>query len=156
VLEVGTGSGAVALALADELPGVRVTATDSSVHALEVARANASRLGLAERISFREGSVPDGQFDLVVANLPYVSRREWELLAPEISAWEPRSALLGGEDGLDVVREVVPRLDADIVALEVGAGQAGAVAGILRDAGLTEVSPRRDLAGIDRVVVGRR
>jgi release factor glutamine methyltransferase len=157
VLEVGTGSGAVALAVATELPGVRVIATDTSLAALEVARANAARLGLAERVALRHGSVPDRErFDLVLANLPYVGEDEWEDLAPEISRHEPREALVAGPTGLEAIETVVREASGDVLAVEVGAGQAPDVAAMIRDAGFERAQTRRDLAGIERVVVGRR
>ena len=156
VLDVGTGSGAVALAIADELPETVVTATDTSPGAVDLARRNASRLGLSERVQIEQGSVPEGEFDLAVANLPYVREGEWAGLAPEIRGWEPREALLAGPDGLDAFRAVVPELAAAVVALEVGEGQADAVAGLLEAAGFGEIDARRDLAGIERVVVGHR
>lgn len=159
VLDVGTGSGAIALAIADELPGCEVVATDSSAAALEVAMANATRLGLEGRVSLVRGTLPpdDGRrFDLVVANLPYVSEREWPALEPEVTRWEPREALLGGPDGLDAIRALVPGLAAvaPALALEVGADQARAVEGLLREAGFDRVEARSDLAGIPRVVWG--
>jgi release factor glutamine methyltransferase len=159
VLDVGTGSGAIALAIAAELPGCEVTATDTSPAALDVARANAERLGLASRVKLVAGTLPpDGGFELAVANLPYVSEAEWEGLEPEVAKWEPREALLAGPDGLDALRATIPALAgvADIVALEVGVGQAAEVAGLLIDAGLGAVETRADLAQIDRVVIGRR
>lgn len=161
VLDVGTGSGAIALALADELPGCDVTASDTSSAALEVARANADRLGLAGRVRFVEGTLPpDEAFDLTVANLPYVSEAEWPSLQPELTQWEPREALLAGADGLDAIRafvtEAAARRLTGMLALEVGDGQAGEVAGLLRDVGYSEIATRRDLAGIERVVAGRR
>ena len=113
VLDMGTGSGAIALAIADELPGCELIATDTSAAALEVARANAERLGLAERVEFVEAMLPPepGEFDLIVANLPYVAEREWGGLEPEVTKWEPREALLAGPDGLDVLRTVaIPAL----------------------------------------------
>jgi release factor glutamine methyltransferase len=158
-LDVGTGSGAIALAIADELPDCAITATDASLAALEVARANAERLGLADRVRFLDGtSVAGEQFDLVVANLPYVAESDWASLAPEVTEWEPRGALLSGPDGLDAFRAAMPAFTASapLVALEVGEGQAEAVAGLLRDSGFTEVQVRCDLAGIERVVWGRR
>jgi release factor glutamine methyltransferase len=169
VLDVGTGSGAVALAIADELPGCVVVATDTSAAALEVAEANARRLGLADRVRLVEGMLPPtapnggespGQkeppFDLLVANLPYVSEAEWGGLEPEVTEWEPREALLAGPDGLDVLRAAIPAFAgiAPTVALEVGAGQAPAVAELLLEAGFGEVETRADLAGIPRVVRG--
>jgi release factor glutamine methyltransferase len=166
VLEVGTGSGAVALALAAELPGVEVVASDSSPAALEAARANAERLGLADRVQLLLGMLPDeGEFDLLLANLPYVAERDWQRLAPEIRNWEPREALLAGRDGLaairallDAVRERERRGQAisDAVALEVGAGQAGEVAELLADAGYPRSEVRHDLAGTGRVVLAKR
>jgi len=161
VLDVGTGSGAVALAIADELPACRVTATDTSGAALEVARANAGRLGLEERVEFVEAVVPppgSGGFDLAVANLPYVGEREWSGLEPEVTQWEPREALLAGPDGLDILRTAIPAITdtAPAVALEVGEGQAAAVGQLLFEAGHGAVEVRNDLAGIERVVVGRR
>ncbi len=170
VLDVGTGSGAIALAIADELPGCEVTATDTSPAALEVARANASRLGLAERVEFLAGSVPEGrQFDLILANLPYVAEAEWPGLQPEVTQWEPREALLAGSDGLDAYRTLLDprgrisdRIAATTatsggfaVALEVGDGQAAAVAVLLEGAGFGSIQTRDDLAGIERVVLGK-
>jgi release factor glutamine methyltransferase len=159
-LDMGTGSGAVALAIADELPGCEVVATDTSAAALEVARANAGRLGLAGRVEFVEGMLPGepGELDLVVANLPYVAEAEWGGLEPEVTEWEPREALLAGPDGLDVLRAAIPAAAAvaPALALEAGAGQAQAVSGLLFEAGFTAVETRADLAGIPRVVWGRR
>ena len=157
VLDVGTGSGAVALAVADELPGASVTATDASEAALEVARANAIRLGLGARVTFRRGSVPKGErFDVALANLPYVREDEWPGLAPEIARYEPRDALVSGPTGLDAIAAVLPRIDAAAVAAEVGAGQAAEVAELARAAGFRRTEARSDLSGIERVVVGRR
>jgi release factor glutamine methyltransferase len=177
VLDVGTGSGAIALALADELPEAVIVATDTSPGALEVARANADRLGLAGRVRIEAGTVPEGEsFDLVLANLPYVAEREWAGLEPEVTQWEPREALLAGEDGLDAYRELLAPLDAGpaeclrptfgdgpevlagtaAIAVEIGVGQAVEVAELMRDAGFAEVEVREDLAGIERVVVGER
>jgi len=156
VLDVGTGSGAIALAVAAELPECEVVATDTSSAALEVARANAERLGLADRVELVEGTLPDSdEFDLVLANLPYVSEAEWGGLEPEVTEWEPREALLAGPDGLDAIRalfEAGPL--ANRVALEVGAGQAETVSGLMREAGFGQIEGRKDFAGIDRVVVG--
>ena len=157
VLEVGTGSGAVALAVASELPEARLTATDTSEAAVEVARTNAARLGLEDRVAIRRGSVPEGErFDVALANLPYVREGEWAGLAPEITEYEPRDALVSGPTGLEAIAEVLPRIDATAVAVEVGAGQAGEVVGLARASGLRRTEVRLDLAGIERVVVGRR
>lgn len=151
VVDVGTGSGAIALALADERPDLRVVGTEASAGALAVARANAARLGLD--VELVEGDLLDGvsgPVDAVVCNPPYV--RAGERLAPEL-AYEPPEALYAGPEGLEVYRRLAPALAAvPFVALEVGAGQAGAVAALLRGHE-TEVVP--DLAGIPRVVVAR-
>jgi release factor glutamine methyltransferase len=170
VLDVGTGSGAVALAIAAELPDCEVTATDTSAAALDVARANAARLGLEDRVHLLEGTIPPAMtFELTVANLPYIAEPEWPKLEPEITEWEPREALLAGPDGLDAIRTVFSsrvRLfshrvgrsansQGETVALEVGDGQAEAVGEMLREAGFAAVETRLDLAGIERVVVGR-
>jgi len=166
VLDVGTGSGAIALAVADELPSCAITATDTSPGALEVARANAERLGLVDRVRFLEGTLPEGEnFDLVLANLPYVAERDWPALQPEVTQWEPREALLAGPDGLDAYRALIPGSAgrfhryagqrAGALAVEVGEGQAEAVAALMREAGFSAIETRRDLAGIERVVVGR-
>jgi len=157
VLDVGTGSGAVALAIADELPNCRVTATDDSPLALEVAKENACRLGLEERVEFEQGTLPaHGEFDLLVANLPYVAERDWPHLEPDVTHWEPREALLAGRDGLDAIRALlaVP-LPARVVGLEVGKGQAERVSRFASVAGFEGVEARRDLAGIERMVWGR-
>ncbi len=174
VLDIGTGSGAIALAVADELATCEVTATDTSPRALEVARANAERLGLDARVRFVEGTVPAGEeFDLVLANLPYVAERDWPSLQREVTDWEPREALLAGLDGLDAYRALLPDQvrvlsspapqDANpaavltsALALEVGEGQSDAVAGLLEAAGFRSVRRLRDLAGIERVVLGER
>ncbi len=171
VLDVGTGSGAIALAVADELPECEVTATDTSPGALEVARANAERLGLAERVCFFDGTLPPDDpepgagYDLVLANLPYVAERHWPSLQPEVTQWEPREALLAGPDGLDAYRSFLPECgrafsrypgqSSTTLAVEVGEGQAPAVAELMRAAGFGAVEARRDLAGIERVVIGR-
>ncbi len=166
VLDVGTGSGAIALAVADELPTCGVIATDTSSGALEVARDNADRHGLAERVRFLEGTLPDdGEFDLVLANLPYVAERDWPSLQPEVTRWEPREALRAGPDGLDAYRALIPECaghwhryaeqKTGALAVEVGKGQAEAIGVLMRKAGFEEIEARRDLAGIERVVVGR-
>jgi release factor glutamine methyltransferase len=166
VLDVGTGSGAIALAIADELPECEVTATDASPAALEVARANAERLGQTGRVEFIEGTVPeDGHFDLIVANLPYIAERDWASLQPEVTQWVPREALLAGADGLDAYRAFIPgcalllyryaKQKKGALAVEVGEGQAAAVAELFREAGFGGIEARCDLAGIERVVLGR-
>jgi release factor glutamine methyltransferase len=158
VADVGTGSGAIALALKAERPDLRVVATDTDPAALALARANAARLGL--EVEWLRGDLlepVEGPLDAIVSNPPYV--REGEQLAPEIARYEPAGALLAGPDGLDVLRRLAPAAGARgaaFAAFEVGLGQADAVAALLRDAGFGATSVLPDLAGIDRVVVGRR
>jgi release factor glutamine methyltransferase len=165
LLDIGTGSGAIALAVAAEVPGCAVTATDTSAAALEVARSNAERLGLADRVRFVPGSVPEGEsFDLILANLPYVAESDWASLQPEVTEWEPREALLAGPDGLDAIRALLDKRGrgfnriaaqtSTAIALEVGEGQAPAVSELLREAGFARTQTRPDLAGIARVVLG--
>jgi release factor glutamine methyltransferase len=170
LLDVGTGSGAIALAVADELPGCAVTATDTSVAALSVARTNAERLGLADRVRFLDGTIPEGEtFDLVLANLPYVEETTWSSLQPEVTQWEPREALLAGPDGLDAIRALITECCRPLsriatqkttapmaLVLELGEGQAEAVRELMADAGFAAIETRCDLAGIERVVLGER
>lgn len=157
VADIGTGSGAVALALADERPDLRVVATDISADALAVAGGNAERLGL--QVEFAQGDLldaVDGPLDAVVSNPPYVE--DGAALPPDVARHEPAGALFAGADGLDVYRRLVPQAAAraPFLAVEVGAGQAGVVGALMRAAGFTGVQTHRDLAGIDRVVVGIR
>jgi len=156
VLDVGTGSGAVALALKHERPDLEVAGTDISADAVAVARTNAIAVGV--EVQFVRADLLagiGGRIDAVLANLPYVTD-DFEL-PPEISLYEPRGALFAGGDGLDVIRRLIAMLDGvAAVALEVGFDQADAVAELLRGAGFSSVERVLDLAGHQRVVVGRR
>jgi release factor glutamine methyltransferase len=157
VVDVGTGSGAIALALEDERPDLEVTGTDVSEDALEVARANAERLGLDVAFAHADLLAGVGDFDAVVSNPPYVE--DGAELAPEIVRHEPSLALRAGPDGLDVLRALVPAaaaLGAEVLAVEVGAGQAAAVEELARGAGFGRAERRRDLAGVERVVIAWR
>jgi release factor glutamine methyltransferase len=157
VVDVGTGSGAIALALKDERPDLEVTGTDVSGDALAVARANAQRLGLDVAFAHADLLAGIGSFDAVVSNPPYVE--DGAELAPEIVRHEPALALRAGPEGLDVLSLLVPAaaaLGADLLAVEVGAGQAAAVEALASEAGFGPAERRRDLAGIDRVVVAWR
>ena len=163
VLDVGTGSGAVALAVADELPEAELVATDTSLEALALAATNRDRLRLGSRVQLALVSLPPGgpPFDLVLANLPYVSEAEWPRLKPEITRFEPRDALVAGPTGLERIEALLAaialaELETRAVGLEVGAGQAGEVAGLARRAGFERVRTLTDLAGIERVVAGER
>jgi release factor glutamine methyltransferase len=157
VADVGTGSGAVALALKDERPDLQVTGLDVSAAALAVARANGERHGLDVRWIVSD-LLDGGGYDAVVANLPYVSADE--VLAPDIVDFEPAGAVFAGEMGLEVVRRLVDqtssRDDVRLLGLEIGAGQADAVVDLFTAGGFASVLRRRDLAGIERVIVGRR
>lgn len=161
VLDVGTGSGAVALALKDERPDLLVTGSDLSEDALELARVNGERLGL-EVVWLRADLLAgvDDAFDAILSNPPYVAESERWSLAPEILRHEPAEALFSGPDGLTAIRallaQVAARERVEMVALEVGAGQAPAVMELARAAGFPAVRAERDLAGIERVVVGER
>jgi release factor glutamine methyltransferase len=160
VLDVGTGSGAVALALKHERPDLQITATDVSGAAVEVARANAASLDLD--VSFRIADLLSGVGrlpDAVLANLPYVPD-ETALMA-DVEAYEPVSALRGGTDGLAVIRRLLGDIGSRApverpgwIGLEIGSDQGAAVAALVTAAGYRDVAVRRDLAGLDRVVVG--
>ncbi|MEA2409912.1 MAG: release factor glutamine methyltransferase [Thermoleophilaceae bacterium] len=150
VHDVGTGSGAVALALKHERPDLSVSGSDASADAVEVARENATRLGLEVPFSVADG-LPAGEYELVVANLPYVREGEWEGLEPEIRLYEPREALVSGSDGLDAIRSLVAVAPAGaLLALEHAPDQAEAARALL-----TGSRTVRDLAGRERVTVGR-
>jgi release factor glutamine methyltransferase len=161
VLDVGTGSGAVALALADERPDLSVTGSDSSADALSLAHENGGRLGLDVRWLQADllAGVPD-EFDAVLSNPPYVREDERAALAPEILRHEPASALFAGADGLAVVHRLVAqageRERVRLLAVEIGQGRAGAVAQTMQRGAFAAVRVECDLAGIERVVVGER
>ena len=152
VLDLGTGSGAIALAIADERPDARVTAVDSAAAAVALARENAERLDLA--IEVRQGDLEAAAegWDLVVSNPPYVAADEWESLQPEIRDWEPRNALVG-----EGIHEEIARLASTrLLVFEVGDGQADHVADTLASLGYADITITPDLAEEDRVVEGRR
>ncbi len=168
VLDLGCGSGAIAIALAANAPHARIVAADISDDALEIAARNAARLGFAPRLEFvrtdcfapLDGAGALGRFDLIVANPPYIAAAEIAGLAPEVRDFEPRIALAGGADGRDFYRRIASGCDAHMtpaadVIVEVGAGQAAPVAEIFRATGRAEITIARDLAGLERVVRAR-
>lgn len=165
ILEIGTGTGCVAIAIAANAAGARIVATDVNAQAIALARENAERAGVAGRIEFREGSLfePIGSdeipFDAICSNPPYVEAGAFEKLSPGIRLYEDRAALVAGPDGLAVIRELVgqagrwlaPR---GLLAFEIGAGQHDAVLALLRAAGYVTPGVRNDLAGIPRIAYG--
>jgi release factor glutamine methyltransferase len=164
VADIGTGSGAIAVGLAHLLPGATVLATEISPGALGVARENAARNGVADRVEFRQGDLlaplRGARFDAIISNPPYIDEAEWETLMPEVRQWEPKGALTPGADGLALYRRLAagaPSLlePGGFLAVEVGHRQAGAVAALFARAGLRTVT-HCDTAGIERVVVGEK
>lgn len=174
ILDLGTGSGCILLALLSEYGNATGVGVDVAPGALRTAAENAARLGLADRAAFRRGDWTDpgawagsgqtteaagldGLFDVVVSNPPYIPNVEIASLAPEVRVYDPYQALAGGEDGLEAYRAIAPLaarllVPEGIVAVEVGAGQASAVAAILSAAGFSRTWNRDDLAGVDRCV----
>jgi len=164
VLDLGTGSGAIGLALAKERPKARITAVDVSEVALQVAAENAEALGLADRVRFLAGDLyaptAGGRFDLVVSNPPYLAFSERESAPPEL-AHEPSGALYAGEDGAEVLREVVFGAPSALekggaLLVELAPDQVPRVSTWMAEIGLRHVTTHRDLAGRSRVVCGRR
>jgi release factor glutamine methyltransferase len=170
VVDLGTGSGAIALAVASERTHTTVWATDRDSQALEVAQANLSGLGgfAATRVRLAQGdwwaALPDElhhRVDLVVSNPPYISAAEMDSLDPEVVAWEPRHALEAGPTGLEDVDQILQPARSDwlspmgVVVIEIAPHQAAAAAGLARDHGFSEIDIRADLAGRDRVLVAR-
>lgn len=163
ILDLGAGSGAIILALLKDRPNATGVAIDISERALDVVRKNAAKLGVADRLEIRQNDWAtdlDERFDLVVSNPPYIRSGDIERLEPEVSRFEPHLALDGGEDGFvayRIIAAALPRLlrAGGTFALEVGLGQAEGVKALAESQGLTTDEPRRDLAGIPRVVVGR-
>jgi release factor glutamine methyltransferase len=164
VLDLGVGSGAILLAVLSERDNATGVGVDISDDALAVAQTNADALGVADRLTLKHGDwdvALDGQFDLVLSNPPYIATDDMDTLAPEVARFEPRLALDGGPDGLVAYRAITARLQSllrpgGLFAFEVGKGQAEAVTALAEAQGLSTEPPRRDLAGIPRVVWGRR
>ncbi len=164
VLDLGTGSGCLLLALLSELPEARGLGLDISAAALGVARRNARNLGFLERVRFEIGDWGaglDGFWQLIVSNPPYITEAEIGDLAPEVARYDPRLALTAGSDGLEAYRKLLPQaarlLDRDgILALEVGRGQQEAVTALLVASGFTLLGRYRDLGGIERCLLATR
>jgi len=165
IVDVGTGSGAIAVALAHEWPLAAITAIDLSASALEIARGNAERCGFANRIRFLEGDllepVAGERFEFVVSNPPYVPEGDRATLSVEVRDYEPEMALFAGGDGLEVYRRLIPAaFDAltpgGFVILEIGYGQSPAITELLRGSGFEQIEFVPDLQGIPRVVCARR
>ncbi|MDE3062942.1 MAG: peptide chain release factor N(5)-glutamine methyltransferase [Acidobacteriota bacterium] len=161
ILDIGTGSGAIAIALAHHLPHARVTATDVSPAALSIARENAERNHVAERIRFLPGDllapVASDHFDLIVSNPPYVAEADLPTLDPEVRDFEPHAALFAGPDGLAVYSRLIPAAFAALVPggwllLEIGYGQSESVPALCAAAGFHRITTTPDLQGIPRVV----
>ncbi|MCK4620640.1 MAG: peptide chain release factor N(5)-glutamine methyltransferase [Desulfuromonadales bacterium] len=162
LLDVGTGSGAIAVSLATELPGWQVTGLDISAAALAVAGGNAEKNGVAERVRFLQGDLaelPRQQYDLIVSNPPYIAQAEWDSLMPEVRCFEPKQALLAENDGLDCYQKLAAQAPSCLksggwLLVEIGYQQAAAVQRIFAAAGLGEIFVRDDYAGQPRVVGG--
>jgi release factor glutamine methyltransferase len=165
IVDVGTGSGSIAVALAHALSYARIAATDVSEAALDLARENATRNGVGDRIRFLQGDllapVAAEQFDIVVSNPPYVPAVDRDSLAVEVRDFEPALALFAGEDGLDIYRQLIPAafavlVSGGLIVQEIGCGQRDAVSSLLTGVGFGEVEFRPDLQGIPRVALARR
>ncbi len=163
IIDVGTGTGAIAIAVATHAPSADVVAIDASAEALAIARLNAERLGVAERVSFQQRDLLEGtdQFDIVLANLPYVAEAEWAELAPEVRDWEPREALVGGVHGTEIIERLLLETaghlrSSGLLALEIGADQGTHLYAAARASfPEAEILVRTDLVGLDRVLVVR-
>lgn len=165
IIDIGTGSGAIGIVLAGELPSALVTSTDISPGALEVARRNAGRHGVAGRMEFIEGDLfasAAGEFDVIVSNPPYIPEGSYPLLPEGIRAFEPREALVAGPDGVAFHRKIIGQGAGRLkpggrIFLEIGEGQKGAVETLFQEEGLYDsIGIRADYGGIDRVAMARR
>ncbi len=162
ILDVGTGSGVIALSLAVKFPEAEVLAADISEDALALARENAERLGLSARVQFRKSNLldgVDGSFDLIVANLPYIPRKDRQSLAREV-LHDPEVALFAGESGDELVRELIGQAPArlkpgGLLALEVGIGQAASLTGLLRKKNYHDIESKNDYSGVNRFLLAR-
>jgi release factor glutamine methyltransferase len=165
ILDIGTGSGAIALALASEITGAKVVATDISPAALNLAQKNAATLGLKDKIDFRQGNLfepVDGIFDIIVCNPPYISAQDYEKLPAGVKDYEPQNALLAGKSGLEFYEKLIYQAAGFLqkngwLLLEIGAKQEAGVRRIMEAAGIYDsVEMRKDYARLPRVIKARR
>jgi len=165
ILDIGTGSGAIALALAGEIPSAKVTATDISCAALALARKNARSLNLEDKIKFLQGDLfepVDGIFDMIVCNPPYISEAEYRELPAGVKDYEPPMALLAGQDGMEFYEKLIHQAPGHLqkngwLLLEIGAKQENQVRGLMEESGsFSSINMRRDYAGLPRVMKARR
>ncbi len=168
IIDLGTGSGCIAISLAKLMAKARLVATDISAAALEMAQKNAQRLGVADRIEFRLADVAQPEalsvsepFDIVVSNPPYVLETERASLQPEIREWEPAAALYVGDDGLKFYRNIIDYCHRHLrasgwVACEMASQRSVAIAGLFREAGFHHVQIIKDLAGLERHLIGKK
>lgn len=163
LLDVGTGSGAIVISLAKEMPGWQLWGVDNSAAALEVARRNSARHDVETRVGFHLGDIaclPEERYDLIVSNPPYIAPAEWDELMPEVRNFEPQSALLAEENGLACYRQLAAQAssrlkDGGWLLVEIGFRQAEAVRDMFSHAGLADIFVRQDYADLPRVVGGR-
>ena len=164
IIDVGTGSGCIAVTLGCERQDARIFATDISYEALLVARKNSERLGVSRRVSFIHadllGCFKDKSFDLVVSNPPYVKGSDYISLDRDVRDYEPKLSLLGGEEGIDYIKEIVPQSKRALkkggwCVIEVGVNQSGRAREMFEEAGFEDISLTKDLSGIERVIKGK-
>jgi release factor glutamine methyltransferase len=162
MLDVGTGSGAIAISLARELPDWQITGLDISTAALDVARRNAEKNEVGGQVQFLHGDLaelPQQQYDLIVSNPPYIAQAEWDRLMPEVRCFEPQQALLAADNGLDCYRQLAGQAESRLrpggwLLVEIGWQQAATVQQLFAAAGLQDIFVRDDYAGQPRVVGG--
>src|ERR1043166_2316191 len=162
ILDVGTGSGVIALSVAKHFPEAEIVATDVSDDALELARENAERVGLSERVRFLKPNLlndVEGTFDVIVANLPYISTQDRQSLGPEV-LHDPEVALFAGQRGDELVRELIEQAPArlkpgGLLALEVGLGQAASLSDLLREKNYHDIEAKSDYSGVSRFLFAR-
>lgn len=165
VIDIGTGSGAISLALLHELPTLRVTATDISADAIAIASENAQKLGLRDRLTLYHGDLlppgPAARFDFILSNPPYIAPDEAPSLSPEVHHHEPHAALFAPENGLAIIRRLITQSATALcpggwLLFEIGSSQGAAACALMRDAGFLHVETIKDYARHDRIICGQR